>query len=269
MVMYYESTRNVVRRFLPEWMLRRLKKHHYVRVLKSRAAHNWEPDMKMLPYLINSGDLVVDIGANFGVYTKMLSELVNRHGEVYSIEPVPQTFDILCSAIERLSLDNVRPLNVAISDHQYVATIQVPHWDSGGENYYMAHIISDRDQVAGLRQVNVKAVTLDSLFASKKDKVSFIKCDVEGHELACIRGAARLLEESQPAWLMEVSGNPDDQGSPSGELFSILSCRGYKPWLLDGKGIRKRCIGDKSTNYFFLTERHVDKIRKLNSTLLV
>ena len=46
----------------------------------------------IIKHLINPGDCVIDIGANYGIYTKFFSELVGNNGVVYGIEPISLTY---------------------------------------------------------------------------------------------------------------------------------------------------------------------------------
>ena len=54
--------------------------------------------------------------------------------------------------------------------------------------------------------------------------ISFIKCDVEGHEFAVLRGAERLLARSKPALLVEIE---ERHGQTVSEVVGYLSDRGY------------------------------------------
>ena len=107
--------KRTVWKILPPSTVRLIKKRHYLRLLCSSLLEK-EPELRVVRYLIKPGDSVIDIGANVGVYSKILSELVGPDGHVYSIEPFGPTFEILCYNIRKLSLDNVEPVNVAISD---------------------------------------------------------------------------------------------------------------------------------------------------------
>lgn len=263
----YAIARRIALKYLPESMLHYVRKIYYARSLREFSLDQ-EPDLKVVQYLVRPGEHVVDIGSNIGVYTKVLSELVKEEGKVHSIEPVPQTFDILRSNISRLNLHNVRPVNVAISDRESVITMCIPLWTVGGENFYMAHIVDKADYQSEFRYVNVETKTLDSLFIEVADRISFIKCDVEAHELACIKGAKILLQKSHPAWLVEVSGDPDDSDSPSCELFKLFADQNYTPWYFNGENLKKRRIHDRSTNYFFLTSEHIEKLKQSKPKLL-
>src|SRR5262249_22252961 len=83
------------------------------------------------------------------------------------------------------------------------------------------------------------------------DRVDFVKCDVEGHELPVVRGAAALIRTHRPAWLIELSGNPDDPASAAAELGVTLRCAGYETYRFDGQRLRRRVHGDRCLNTFF------------------
>lgn len=127
----YDAVKQWALRSLPERWLLPLKKIHYGRVLDSGATD--EPEFKVLAHLVRAGDVVMDLGANIGVYTRLLSDLVGARGTVYSLEPIPPTYEILRSVIQRYHLANVKPMAAAVSDHQYLAEMEVPRYPSGGK----------------------------------------------------------------------------------------------------------------------------------------
>ena len=255
-------------KILPQSTVQLIKKRHYLRLLRSPLLEK-EPELRVVRYLVKPGDTVIDIGANVGVYSKILSELVGPEGHVYSIEPFPPTFEMLCYNVRKLHLDNVEPVNVAVSDSEAVVTMAIPYEPSGAETHYRASIVTDRAKKGNTETANVQAIAIDSRFLSESGIISFIKCDVEGHELACIKGAAKFLARSQPAWLIEVSGEPDDANSAAHSVFKILHNHGYSAWWYDGSKLIKRRPGDKSTNYFFLKDNHIDTLKKSELEVLL
>ena len=150
------------------------------------------------------------------------------------------------------------PVHAAATDRDGEAVMQVPRYASGGENFYEARVVSSPDD-AGLRTVAVPARTLDGLFGRLRD-IDFVKCDVEGHELACLRGAADILRKTKPAWLIEVSGDPDAPDTSAAGVFALLADAGYEPFVADGGGLRPRRAGERRVNTFFLTRRHAKRI---------
>jgi FkbM family methyltransferase len=246
-------------RLLPNGVLHFAKIIHYARVLR-RVSENDEPDLRVLKFLVEPGQCVADIGANIGVYTKYLSEYTGASGRVISIEPIPPTFDILRSNIQKLGLKNVELKNCAVSDVDGEVKMQVPKYDSGGDNFYGAHITTQGPANCTISYV-VPTTSVDALL-STAGEVAFIKCDVEGHELNCIRGAKNTIDRCKPAWLIEISGNMDDERSSSYQTHRILKKGGYSAYWFDGVTLKPRRTHTHSVNYFFLTESQLEGLRR-------
>jgi FkbM family methyltransferase len=208
--------------------------------------------------LIKRGDTVIDIGSNFGFYTLFFSRVVGESGCVYSIEPVPLTFEILSNNIGKLQLDNVKVLNYAISEKIGIAQMEIPEYGSGGESFYSARLVNRVNDTSSLRKYSIVTKTLDSLFSDWEREISFIKIDVEGHEWPVIQGAEKVISRFLPALFIEVTGNPEDQNSKAFQLFNHLINKGYSTYWYDGKELKIWLKGWK-LNYFFLTENHLRK----------
>jgi FkbM family methyltransferase len=247
-----DTLKHLTLRFLPEALLQPLRKAHYARKVLHAAD---EPEMGIIPHLLPFGGCALDLGANFGMYTRLFAETVGPDGQVHAVEPVPSTFNVLESNVQNLALSSVIAHNLAVSDEKRIVTMAVPQYARGGDNPYEARVIDDADSASG-RTIRVPAFTLDELFGHLGE-IDFIKCDVEGHELSVIRGASEILRIHRPAWLIEVSGNPDVAGSSAAELVERMRQSGYRPFNLDDGRARPRATGDRSVNYFFLRPEHV------------
>lgn len=246
---------------LPAPILTWVKTQYYGRSIKTF----WEDDVEPLKVLVKSGDSVIDMGANFGWYTNALSPMVGPTGKVYSIEPIPDTFQVLSGIVRKLGLANVLPMNYAISKTDGMAVMRVPQHAYGGSNFYRAQIDLKQAENAGsmMREYNVPMRSLDSLFLDVANKITVIKCDVEGHELAVIQGAVQFLETARPAWLMEVGGSPDQEGTPPHQLFRLMRDYGYEVYYFDGKLIRTRPVGHWSVNYLMLQPEHCRQLASM------
>jgi len=231
------------------------KKRHYYNVLKN-FRETEEKDMAVLPFLVEAGEKILDIGANIGIYTRLLSRLLGPEGEVPSIEAVPATFGILEANVQRLGLNHVNLLNYAVSDTDGIVSMEIPDF----RGFYRAKINDSAGE--GASKVKVGSIRLDSLFAKSSRPISFIKCDVEGHELNCIKGAVEITEKWKPAWLMEVGDNPDIPGSRGQQVLDFFLERGYLVFWFDGHTLRSREFGDSNVNYFMLQPAHLEKMRK-------
>jgi FkbM family methyltransferase len=238
-------------RLLPEPILQHLRKAHYARKLAAAAP---EPDLTVLRHLVPPGGCALDLGANFGLYTRFLAEAVGPAGTVHAVEPIPLMYDVLRSNVRRLGLSQVRTHAAAVSDVARTVTMAVPRYATGGSNYYEACVVAP-----GGTGVRVPGVRLDDLFAHLP-QIDAIKCDVEGHELAVLRGAESVLRVQRPAWLIEVSGDPDDPSSNAAEVVRRLRVDGYDTYRFDGRRLRPRQAGDRAVNYFFLRPEHLGRL---------
>jgi FkbM family methyltransferase len=258
----YSFLKNRALTHLPEPVLRPLKAWHYRRVLRSFSDAE-EPDLVVVRKLVGPASLALDLGANIGVYTKVLSELVGADGRVISVEPVPQTFALLSRNVTSLRLSNVTCINMAVSDANGEAVMELPDSAMGGTNYYQARIIDKTGTapVVGKRSVRVSTATVDTLVQGQ-GTVGFVKCDVEGFELACLAGAGKVLRSHSPSWLVEVSGNPDVMQSGACKTFQLFETHAYTAWWFDGRRLLRRNSGDQSTNYFFLRAEHVSRLHE-------
>lgn len=253
-----ELVKAVAWHVLPNVVLQQVRRRYYYRAL---AKGSDEPELAVLGLFVKPGACVVDAGANFGVYTKTLAELVGPSGRVYSIEPVPDTFDILTSNVARLGLRNVVPMKCAVSDSdgERVRMVVPKGRPFGVENPYRARIV--RGPAQG-REVIAETCTLDRLFAGRPGRVSFVKCDIEGHELVCLRGAVNVIRHSRPTWLMEVSGDPRAGGSSASSVFSFMGELGYRTYVVDGKELRPWRLDEAPrVNYFFVPSAVAAELR--------
>jgi FkbM family methyltransferase len=198
----------------------------------------------------------------------VLSSLTGPYGRVISVEPVAETFAILSRNVQALGMTNVTLVNAAVSDKSEMVTMEVPSYESGGANFYQAQVVETNDRLTTGREVRVRSVTLDEI-ASREQRIDFVKCDIEGHELKCLAGAESVIAIHHPAWLIELWGDPDCASSHAAAALALLEARGYSGWVFDGRRLHQRGPGDRSTNYFFLTPAHVSRLRRTAPQLLV
>ena len=76
----------------------------------------FEDEIKFVRKIVQPGENVIDIGANFGVYTLSIAKLVGPTATVWSFEPAPQTADFLEASIALNEFGNVKVLRYAVSN---------------------------------------------------------------------------------------------------------------------------------------------------------
>jgi FkbM family methyltransferase len=138
----------------------------------------------------------LDVGAHIGATSVFLS----RHFEnVAAFEAIPQTFETLLMNVGELK--NVQAFNLAISNE--ASELFFSHFQTHGQ---LSHVETALDTREAERIGPIKSVTIDSF---GYDDVSFIKIDVEGHELPVLTGAQATILRCRPTILMEQAGNDE------------------------------------------------------------
>lgn len=237
-------------KILPYPLLRFYKKRAHAKLIQ-RATVKDEPELLFAQKMCSKEKMVLDIGANIGLYTKFLSPLCKK---LIAVEPVSQSFESLKFIIKKFELNNVQPIKKAVSDSTGIAKMYIPVID-GRKNFYRASLEKNKPDVFDIEEV--LRTTIDDEFMEFAENINFIKCDVEGHELSCIRGAKEFLRINKPAWLMEVSGNPDESRSDANELFSLMEKYGYKIFVANGEVLTERRKGELRINYFFIHKQNI------------
>jgi SAM-dependent methyltransferase len=79
----------------------------------------YEPEQtRSFQDLVRPGDIVYDIGAHYGYYTLLASELVGASGKVFAVEPCPRNLAFLRRHIALNGCSNVQVLELAIADQE-------------------------------------------------------------------------------------------------------------------------------------------------------
>jgi FkbM family methyltransferase len=216
---------NKIERFVDEFSPRLSVR---LRWLKHRILG--EGGLLVLARFVRPGDCVADIGAHRGIYTYRLAQLVGPRGHVHAFDPVPSN----AAALEALrgGAQNMTIHQVALSDHAGEANLHIPIF-AGHEVDALASLRGCEDVH---RTVAVKLERLDAILPPDRASLSFIKCDVEGHEYAALRGAVEILRESKPTLLIEIEQRHQDRDIR--EIFAYLQSFDYRGFFLDGTRAR-------------------------------
>jgi FkbM family methyltransferase len=143
-------------------------------------------ERELLRKILFQGAVVVDAGANIGIYSQFLSGCVGPTGLVHSFEPSPDNFRRLSTATRHLS--NVRLTQAAVGERSGQCKLYVSDKLNVDHRAYK----TDGDS---RRAVPIQMVALDDYFKSGQ-RVDLIKMDIQGYELHALRGAQRVLQEN-------------------------------------------------------------------------
>ena len=142
-------------------------------------------DIALMHQHIKKGDVVLDIGANIGFYTKILADLVGETGMVYAFEPDKTNFKHLQKNAGHLK--NAVLINKAVSDKTGTITLyqsdllNVDHKTYATENY--------------TSKTEIECVAIDDIIVDKK--VDFIKIDIQGYEYFAFQGMQEVFKHNK------------------------------------------------------------------------
>jgi FkbM family methyltransferase len=143
-------------------------------------------ERRLLARNLSPGSVVVDAGANIGIYSQFLARCVGPAGVVHSFEPSPENFARLYAALSQFP--NVRLNQLAVGDKTGESLLYVSDELNVDHRAYPT-------EGETRRTVPIRSTTLDDYFKSG-ERVDFIKMDVQGYELHALRGAKRVVQEN-------------------------------------------------------------------------
>ena len=226
------------------WYDRLHMRHRFLR-------YRYKSERPSILYLLGSdleGRTLVDIGANKGIYSYYMSKKAGERGAVFCFEPLAEFAEHLEALKEAFRLNNLTVVNEALSSIAGAARL-----GPGG-------VILEDSSASVSGAVDVRLTTLDDYFEDSRHRpISFIKCDVEGHEYKVFKGGNKTLRRDKPVLLFECDHDHAEQG----DLFSYLTDLDYDGFFYfvrpaDHKSVLRRGSGryihfSESRNYSYVT----------------
>lgn len=182
-------------------------------------------DMLHLKKLLSSKSpvpVILDVGANFGFYSLVLAQHLDRSAQVHAFEPGKITADWLESNVKLNHLEKVITIHrLALGAEAGLATLGQRGGDSG-----QAHLMSKATDGE-----SVVVETMDNWVRSQANlrRVDFIKMDVEGYEPEVLLGGTETLKQHRPLLLIELNPNAlARNGHTAAELVGAVEALNYK-----------------------------------------
>lgn len=207
--------------------------------------YRWgDPYLRLIGSLADPSRLAIDVGAHLGDYTFFM----RRHAAgCVAFECNPTLVAHLRRRFGR-SVD-IRP--DAVSDQDGLTVLRIPR-SAAGKGLGRATIEANNtlDNFSEVDVVDVRTVKLDDAIDRP---VGLIKVDVEGHEMAVLRGAERILQRDKPNLVLEI----EERHAPGcvAAAFKFLGELGYRGFFLHGGALvpvlPQNLIGEGLWNYVF------------------
>jgi len=154
--------------------------------------NSFEPNVKRVISKFGDGD-AVDVGANFGLHTIMMSKSRSDKSKILAIEPDRSYYRCLAENIALNKCRNVTALNIAA-------------WSSTSKLAMRRHMFGGpmKDSVGEHTANGIDARPLDQVFLDYDIKPRVVKIDVEGAEYEVLLGMERTLRATRPSVIFEA-----------------------------------------------------------------
>ena len=172
------------------------RRHH--RYVSGYWIGTYELDIqRALQRELQLGQVFFDIGANAGFFTLVCARLVGGSGRCIAFDPDPDNTTSITEQIKLNQLHYCTVVQEAVADFEGKARFSFKNAGSP-----MGHLGKSNP---GESLMEVTVTTLDRA-QERFGNPDFIKMDIEGAEVAALRGAVRMLQFTRPAWLVELHG---------------------------------------------------------------
>jgi FkbM family methyltransferase len=210
------------------------------------------------PQLFNGGD-ILDIGANIGYTACTFAQAMKTGHKVFAFEPDLPSYAVLKEVIQRKNLvDVIEPLNVAMGNSDG----NLEFWHN--KRHPTDHrVVTKQFRELGRKGFTFSTIpitTVDTFVATRRlKKISFIKIDVQGYELAVCQGMKMTLEkfpdlriclEYSPETMLELGFEPE-------ELLDLFRTAGYKSYSV-ANGNMKILSDDNKIDILLKNIKYVD-----------
>lgn len=179
--------------------------------LKKIYTHFEPLSTKVVVQYLQAGDTFLDIGANFGYFSLLAAHTVGPSGRVIAVEASPDVLPYLKRNLAAFT--NIELIHAAVGNRK--GTTEFFLTDD-----FVNSGVSQSPFLNSARKISVAMNTIDNLLAARgkgNDAAQFIKCDVQGDEMAVLEGARKSIEKAKrlnliiewaPAWMQKAGYNP-------------------------------------------------------------
>jgi FkbM family methyltransferase len=184
-------------------------------------------------HFATGGATVVDVGASWGLFTYHLARRVGKSGRVYSFEPHPANAPMLRKLATARPHVHFSPS--AVSDGAGRAQLLVPRQQTRAVTAQASLSHGFDGQGVDVEAIDVPTVRLDDEIGEAVG-VDFVKIDVEGHEMAVLRGGSSMFGRHRPSILIEIEQR--HLSVPIKEVFRQLEDLGYHVFYVTETALR-------------------------------
>ncbi|MFQ3647024.1 MAG: FkbM family methyltransferase [Anaerolineae bacterium] len=153
---------------------------------------------QVLRTIVPAGGYVIDIGANLGYYSLLMSKLVGKSGRVAAFEANPYLLARLEADRQRNNFDQLTYYGKAVAERAAEMTFAIAR--DYGKSSLQADYIKDVQE-----HISVQTITLDDFIAEQRwPRLDVVKSDIEGSDCQALLGAREAIRRFRPHIVFEL-----------------------------------------------------------------
>lgn len=176
---------------------------------------------------LKRGHVFFDIGAHFGYFSKIASDITGINGSVHSFEPTPSTYEIL--SINSKDSNIITNRNAVFSSAINIILNDYGVLNSSFNSIYHGRIGGDNSSKIDVIQFQVATITIDQYIIDKGVIPNLIKIDAENAEYEILLGMKNTLKQYKPIITLEVGDKNADGAVSSRRLIDFMIENNYQP----------------------------------------
>jgi FkbM family methyltransferase len=201
-------------------------------------------ELNFMTSVLRPGDVVIDVGANIGLFTLVAAKAVGAGGSVHAFEPVPGNCERLEENLKLNGFTNVTLNRSAVRDRPGTVALSIDADMASTSGSSTSSFFTVSQLADPVREVTAPAETIDDYVSGHLagKSVRLVKIDVEGSEPAVLVGMSEVLKAHLvDVVMLEVSVyGLKRSGSRIYDIVEPLQSGGYELYRLGVGGVLSR-----------------------------
>jgi len=254
--------RRVLFKFLPfEYYLKALSKLYFVSfkmgLLKKNRLYDYP---YFLDKIVSKGDVCIDIGANLGYITVLLSKLSGNGGKVYAVEPIKPILSVLKSNTKNLKNVVILPYALGAEGKEIKLgndTLKQKGFIASGSNFILDQNFASNNSAEVEFDAEMKK---GSELFHDLDRLDFVKIDIEGYETIVVPELEPVILKFKPILLVEARRESRIQ------MLDFFNNHNYSAFVLNNEKLYP-AKKDEYWDILFVPQSKSEKVSKYISKL--
>lgn len=159
----------------------------------------YEPkNVEAIQKTVKENDVAYDVGAHVGYFSVLMGDIVGSGGKVVAFEPRGLNLGYLRQHVSVNHCDNIEIVSKAVGDHSGHARLETR---TGSGTGYVSETGDEDVEITSIDELVEKGAL---------PAPTFLKIDVEGGEMAVLRGARKIIASQRPRMILATHGDDID-----------------------------------------------------------